>query len=209
MPQDSILHNFILFIGIIILIMFLVMLADKIKVAYPIVLVIGGLLVSLIPGLPEIIVDPEMIFVVFLPPLLYEAAWYTSWKELWKWRRVVGSFAFLIVIVTSFVVAVVSSQLIPGFTLALGFLLGGIISPPDAVSATSVLKYVKIPKRLSSIIEGESLLNDASSLIIFRFALITVTTGRFVFHEAALNFFAVIFVGILIGIVIGYIFYIF
>ena len=96
------LHNFILYIGIIFLIMFLVMLADKIKVAYPIVLVIGGLLVSLIPGLPEINIDPEMIFVVFLPPLLFEAAWYTSWKELWKWRRVVGSFAFLIVIVTSF-----------------------------------------------------------------------------------------------------------
>jgi len=207
MSQDSILHNFILYIGIIFLIMFLVMLANKIKVAYPIVLVIGGLLVSLVPGLPEITIDPEMIFVVFLPPLLFEAAWYTSWKELWKWRRVVGSFAFLIVIVTSFVVAVVSSQLIPGFTLALGFLLGGIISPPDAVSATSVLKYVKIPKRLSSIIEGESLLNDASSLIIFRFALITVTTGRFVFRDAALNFFVVIFLGILVGILIGYIFY--
>ncbi|HTF28243.1 MAG TPA: cation:proton antiporter, partial [Flavitalea sp.] len=195
MSQDSMLYNFIFYIGIIFLIMFLVMLADKIKVAYPIVLVIGGLLVSLIPGLPEITIDPEMIFVVFLPPLLFEAAWYTSWKELWKWRRVVGSFAFLIVIVTSFVVAVVSSQLIPEFTLALGFLLGGIISPPDAVSATSVLKYVKIPKRLSSIIEGESLLNDASSLIIFRFALITVTTGRFVFRDAALNFFVVIFLG--------------
>src|SRR5688572_24178217 len=208
MSQDSILHNFILYIGIIFLIMFLVMLADKIKIAYPIVLVIGGLLVSLIPGLPEINIDPEMIFVVFLPPLLFEAAWYTSWKELWKWRRVVSSFAFLIVIVTSFVVAVVSSQLIPGFTLALGFLLGGIISPPDAVSATSVLKYVKIPKTIAAIIEGESLLNDASSLIIFRFALVAVNTGQFILGKAVVDFPVVIVMGIVIGLIIGMIYYV-
>jgi monovalent cation/hydrogen antiporter len=128
---------------------------------------------------------------------------------LWRWRRVISSFAFLIVIVTSFVIAIVSSAIIPGFTLALGFLLRGIISPPDAVSATSILSYVKVPKRLAVILEGESLLNDASSLIVFRFALIAVDTGRFIFHEAALNFLVVIVMGIVTGVIIGMLYYAF
>nr|WP_315823724.1 cation:proton antiporter [Paraflavitalea speifideiaquila] len=117
-------NNFIIYIILVFVILFLVMLAQKIKVSYPIVLVLAGLIVSFIPGLPAITIDPELIFVIFLPPLLYEAAWKTSWKELWKWRRVITSFAFLIVILTSCVVAVISNWLIPSFTLALGFYWG-------------------------------------------------------------------------------------
>lgn len=199
--------TFTVYIGILLVILFLVMLAGRLKISYPIVLVIGGLAISFIPGLPQISIDPELIFLIFLPPLLYEAAWQTSWKELWRWRRIVSSFAFLIVILTSGVIALVSSNLIPGFTLALGFLLGGIISPPDAVAATTVLKEIKVPKSLVNILEGESLLNDASSLIVFRFALVAVTTGKFVFHEAVTSFFLVISMGILIGLAIGMIFY--
>jgi CPA1 family monovalent cation:H+ antiporter len=116
---------FIFYILLVLVILFLVMLSHRLKVAYPVVLVLGGLAMSVLPGLPATTIDPELIFIIFLPPLLYEAAWYTSWKDMWKWRRVISSFAFLIVIITSFVVAVVSSAIIPGFTLALGFLLGG------------------------------------------------------------------------------------
>lgn len=114
------------------IILFVVMLAQKIRVAYPIVLVIAGLALSFLPILRNIEIEPELIFVIFLPPLLYEAAWNTSWKDFWKWRRVISSFAFPIVIFTSSIVALISQSLIPGFTWALGFLLGGIISPPDA-----------------------------------------------------------------------------
>jgi monovalent cation/hydrogen antiporter len=200
-------HTFIAYIILVLVILLLVMLAQKIKVSYPILLVVAGLAISFIPGLPAMEIDPELIFVIFLPPLLYEAAWKTSWKELWRWRRVIGSFAFLIVLLTSCVVAVFSNWLIPGFTLALGFLLGGIISPPDAVSAASVMQTVKVPRRLLSIVEGESLLNDAASLIVFRFALIAVGTGNFVFQDAALNFLLVIVMGILTGVVIALVFY--
>src|SRR5215203_4372170 len=98
-------------------------------------------------------------------------------------------------------------MIIPGFTLALGFLLGGIISPPDAVSATTIMRQVKVPKLLVSIIEGESLLNDASSLIVFRFALATVITGQFHFGAAATSFVLVIVMGTLIGLFVGAIFY--
>jgi CPA1 family monovalent cation:H+ antiporter len=200
-------ENFIQFVYLILIILGLVLLANKLKVAYPIILVIGGLLLSFTTAFSDIDIHPELVFFIFLPPLLYEAAWNTSWKEFWKWRRIITSFAFPIVIITSCVVAFVSTGLIPGFTLALGFLLGGIVSPPDAVSATTIMRTVKAPKSLGSIIEGESLLNDASSLIVFRFALAAIITGQFYFQEAAVSFILVIIMGTLIGLAVGAIFY--
>lgn len=198
---------FIEYVFLVFIIIALVMVANKLKLAYPIVLVLGGLALSFTKTFSSITIDPELIFFIFLPPLLYEAAWQTSWKEFWKWRRVILSFAFPIVILTSCVVALASYALIPGFTLALGFLLGGIISPPDAISATTIMRQVKAPKILVSVTEGESLLNDASSLIVFRFALAAVITGQFHFSQAAGNFFLVIIMGTLTGLLIGYVFY--
>src|SRR3954470_17807241 len=133
---------FIQYVCLILIILALVMLANKVKIAYPIVLVLGGLLLSFTSVFSRVTINPDLVFFIFLPPLLYEAAWSTSWKEFWKWRRVITSFAFPIVIVTSFVIAIVSNAIIPGFTLALGFLLGGIVSPPDAISATSIMRNV-------------------------------------------------------------------
>jgi monovalent cation/hydrogen antiporter len=198
---------FIEFVFLIMIILALVMIANRLRIAYPIVLVLGGLMLSFTSAFSNITIDPDLVFFIFLPPLLYEAAWQISWKEFWKWRRVITSFAFPIVIITSCVIAFVSNALIPGFTLALGFLLGGIISPPDAVSATTIMRQVKLPKSLVSIIEGESLLNDASSLIVFRFALAAAITREFHFGEATLSFFLVIIMGTLIGVVVGFIFY--
>lgn len=200
-------ESFFEYIVLILVILALVMISRKLKIAYPIVLVIGGLLLSFAAKFSSAAIEPGLVFFIFLPPLLYEAAWATSWKEFWKWRRVITSFAFPIVILTACVIAFASYALIPGFTLALGFLLGGIISPPDAVSATTILRQTKAPKSMVSIIEGESLLNDASSLIVFRFALAAVITGQFKFQDAALSFFLVIFMGIAIGLIIGLIFY--
>lgn len=182
------------------------MIAEKIKVAYPILLIIAGLLISFIPGIPSIKINPEFIFLIFLPPLLYEAAWTTSWKELWHWRRIILSFAFVVVFLTALSVALVANYFIPGFGLALGFLLGGIVSPPDAVSAGAILKFVKVPRTISSILEGESLLNDASSLIIFRFSLVAVSTTQFVFSKAVVSFSWMVIGGVVIGLLIGLIF---
>ena len=198
---------FIEYVYLILIILGFVMIANKLRLPYPIVLVIGGLLLSFTSRFSNITIDPDLVFFIFLPPLLYEAAWQVSWKELWRWRRLITSFAFPIVIVTATVVAFVSSWLIPGFTLALGFLLGGIISPPDAVSATTIMRNVNVPKSLVSIAEGESLLNDASSLIVFRFALAAVITGQFYFAEAAFSFFVVIFMGTLIGVLVAVVVY--
>jgi len=180
--------------------------ATKLKIAYPILLVISGLLISFIPGLPAVKIDPDLIFFIFLPPLLFDAAWAVSFKEMKKWWRIIGSFAFLVVFFTALSVAIVTNHFIPGFTIALGFLLGGIVSPPDAVSTGAITKFVKIPKSTSAILEGESLLNDASSLIIFRFALIAVGTGQFIWHQAAFTFLWMTIGGAGIGLLLGWLF---
>lgn len=185
----------------------LYMLSSKLRISYPIVLVIGGLLISLVPGMPTMELDPDLVFLIFLPPLLYEAAWSTSWREFWSFRRPISLLAFGLVFVTSCVVAYVSNAMIPGFTLAMGFLLGGIISPPDAVAATSVLGGLKVPKRVVTILEGESLVNDASSLIVFRFALAAILTSQFALVPAIGNFFLVAGAGVLIGVAIAYVVY--
>jgi len=200
------LDHFPFYLILVIAIVLLIMLANKIKVAYPILLIVAGLLMGFIPGIPILHIEPELIFIIFLPPLLYEAAWKISLKELWRWRRIIMSFAFVVVFLTALSVAFVANYFIPGFSFALGLLLGGIVSPPDAVSAGAILKFVKVPRTVSSILEGESLLNDASSLIIFRFALIAVATGQFIWYEAAISFSWMVIGGVGIGLFIGLVF---
>src|SRR5690606_3909722 len=139
--------------------------------------------------------------------LLFEAAWYTSWNNFWRWRRSISIMGFGLVFFTSLAIAYFSVNIIPGFTLALGFLLGGIISPPDAVAATSVLKGVNMPRRGLTILEGESLVNDASSLTVFRFALAAVVTGQFIAQEAATEFLVLAVMGIFVGLIIGHLLY--
>jgi len=180
--------------------------ATKLKIAYPILLVIAGLLISFIPGLPVVKVNPDLIFFIFLPPLLFEASWSISFKEMKKWWRIIGSFAFLVVFFTALTVAVFANHFIPGFTIALGFLLGGIVAPPDAVSTNAITRFVKIPKSTCAILEGESLLNDASSLIIFRFALIAVGTGQFIWQQAAISFLWMVAGGAGVGLLLAWLF---
>jgi len=203
MLKDSLL----LVVSLLFLISMLAMLSDKLRISYPIFLVLAGLGISLIPGIPQIELDPNIVFVIFLPPLLYSAAWLTSWRDFWRLRRPIGLLAFGLVLCSAFAIAWFSNWLIPDFSLALGFLLGGIISPPDAVAATSVLQNLRVPKQVVAILEGESLVNDASSLIVFRFALAAIVTGKFLLWRAGVDFFLVIFMGTLIGLAIAHIVY--
>ena len=194
------------FLAMVAAIVLLNMWATKLKVAYPILLVVAGLLISFVPGLPIVKIDPNLIFFIFLPPLLYEAAWAVSFKEMKKWWRIISSFAFLVVFFTALSVALITNYYIPGFSIAIGFLLGGIVSPPDAVSTGAIMKFVKIPNSTSAILEGESLLNDASSLIIFRFALVAVGTGQFIWQDAASSFLWMVIGGAGIGLLLAWIF---
>ncbi|CAN5548891.1 hypothetical protein BH10BAC2_BH10BAC2_39600 [soil metagenome] len=197
----------LLIIGLLFCVSMLSMLSEKLKIPYPIFLVIAGLLISIVTGVPIVKLDPDLVFLIFLPPLLYSAAWNTSWHEFWAAKRPITLLAFGLVIFTAGAVAFISHAMIPDFSLAMGFLLGGIISPPDAIAATSLMQKMKLPKRVVTILEGESLVNDASSLIVFRFALAAILTSQFAFREAAGNFFVVVIMGILIGLAIAHIVY--
>jgi monovalent cation/hydrogen antiporter len=200
--------NLLLILSLLFVISMLTMLSHKLRISYPIFLVVGGLLISLIPGIPSISIGPDLVFLIFLPPLLYAAAWNTSWTDFWRMKRPISLLSFGLVIFTSAAVALVSNAIIPDFPIAYGFLLGGIISPPDAVAATSVLQGLRIPKRVVTILEGESLVNDASSLIVFRFALAAIVTGHFNFWDASKTFVMVAVFGLLIGLAIAHIIYV-
>lgn len=199
--------NLLLIISLLFVVSMLTMLSTKLRISYPILLVLAGLGIGFIPGVPSITLQPELVFVIFLPPLLYAAAWYTSWNDFWRLRRPVFMLAFGLVIFTATAVAFIANALIPGFTLPLGFLLGAIISPPDAIAATSVLEHLKVPKRITTILEGESLINDASSLIVFRFALAAIFTGQFSIWEAGGDFVLVSVMGVVIGLAIAHVVY--
>ncbi|WP_259071693.1 cation:proton antiporter [Mucilaginibacter sp. X4EP1] len=197
----------LLCLGLVLSVSLLVLLAQKLKIAYPIFLVAAGLLLGFIPGIPNTQINPDLVFLIILPPILYDAAQNTSWKALWRWRRIISAMALGFVLFTATSVALVSYYLIPGFTLAQGFLLGAIVSPPDAAAATAILRFVKLPKGLVSILEGESLLNDATSLTIFRFALLAIVSNQFTWQQAAGGFVLVVISGIVIGLAIAFIFY--
>jgi len=186
---------------------FLAVLSNRFKFPFPIALVLSGLLISLIPGLPTISLQPYVVFILFLPPLLYGAAWYTSWHEFKTYYRSISLAAVGLVLLTTTMVAVAAHYIIPDVSWPLCFLIGAIVSPSDAVAANSVTKGLGLDPRLITIIEGESLVNDASGLIAYKYALAAVMAGNFIFWQAGLNFIWVVLAGVSIGLIIGYLMY--
>ena len=152
---------------------------DKIKIPYPILLVLAGIGIGLFPGLPHITLHPEVVFLIFLPPILYAAAWTTSWIDFKKAKRPITLLATGCVIFTTCAVAWIAHIFIPGFGWPEAFVLGAIISPPDAVAAAAATKGLSVPKRVTTILEGESLVNDATGLIAYKYAVVAVVTGVF------------------------------
>ncbi|MDC0723117.1 Na+/H+ antiporter [Nannocystis bainbridge] len=200
-------HELLLVLSLLFAIGVLHVLSGRLGISYPILLVLGGLGISLVPGAPHVSLDPELVFLVFLPPLLYQAAWFTPWREFVRLRGPIALQAFGLVLFTATAVALVAHALVPDCSLALGFMLGGIISPPDAVAATSVLHGLRVPRVAVAILEGESLVNDAASLIVFRFALAAVAAGSFVAVDFALEFFRVALGGVALGLAVALLVY--
>lgn len=176
---------------------------DRVKIPYPVLLVLAGIGIGLIPQLPVVELNPDVVFLIFLPPALYSAAWTTSWTDFKKARRAISLLAVGCVLFTTTAIACVAHYLIPGFGWPESFVLGAIISPPDAVAATAATKGLGVPKRLITILEGESLVNDATGLIAMRYAIAATATGTFIFWLASINFFYVAGVGIVIGLIVG------
>ena len=179
--------------------------SHKIGLSYPIALVIGGSLVGFIPGLTLINFDPRVLLFIILPPILFHASYNISFKEFKHYLPEILSLGFGLVIATTIVVSFIFKKLFPDLPWALAIAFGSIVSPPDAVAVTGILKKFPIGSRLTTILEGESLINDAFALVIYRFSVLALVTGSFSLQEATLQIFYVSLGRILIGLVCVYI----
>ncbi|HVO56245.1 MAG TPA: Na+/H+ antiporter [Dongiaceae bacterium] len=179
-------------------------LAQKLRTPYPIVLVIAGLVLSFVPGTPKIQINPEVIFLVVLPPLLFSGAWLTSWREFVKNSVSISLLAVGLVAFTAIGVAYAAPWVFKGFDWRLGFVLGAVVSTTDAIAATAIARNIGLPKRIVDILEGESLVNDATGLVALGFAVAMVVEGkRPTIGQGFLQLAYLIVVGIAIGLVIG------
>ena len=182
----------------------LVRLADLISVPYPIVLVLGGLAIGLVHGLPDLVLEPDVIFLVFLPPLLHAAGWYYSPRDLRTQVRPLALLAVGLVLATMVAVAVVAHAIVPGMSWEAAFVLGAIVGPTDPVSATATFARLGAPQRVRLLVEGEAMINDATALVAYRVALVAAVEGTFSAGEAALEFVVNGVGGVPAGIAVGW-----
>jgi Na+/H+ antiporter len=189
--------------GIVILIMALMIgasgLAGKLRVPVPVLLIVVGIIAGFVPSIPAMMLDPHIIMLVFLPPLLYDAAFNISFKEFRTNINTIGTLAIGLVFLTTAGIAAASHYLIPGMSWPLGFVLGAILASTDAVAAIGITKDLQLPHNTTTILEGESLVNDASALVAYRFALAAVTGAAFLFWHAFTTFLLVLGGGFLVG----------
>lgn len=197
-------HEIEIVFGLLFAVAALAVIAEKIKVAYPILLVVGGLALGFVPGLPDVELNPDVVFLIFLPPLLTAAAWYTSWRDFRANLRPILLLAIGLVLVTTGAVAVAAHAAIVGMTWPVAFVLGAIVSPPDAVAAAAITERLSVPKRIVAILEGESLVNDATGLVAYRFAVAAVVAGTFSIWQAGLGFVLMAVGGVLVGLAVGW-----
>lgn len=182
----------------------LALLSRRLPLPYPILLVIGGLLLSLVPGMPTLTLNPDIVFLIFLPPLLYPAALYTPWRDFRANLRPILLLAIGLVLLTTIVIGFIAHQLIPELPLAAGIVLGAIVSPPDAIAAAAIAERLLVPHRIVTILEGESLVNDATAIVAYRFAVATVVTGSIAWGQVSVQFILVSLGGICAGLIVGF-----
>ncbi len=178
--------------------------AKRLALPYPIVFVVAGTLLALVPGMPAVAIDPNWIFLAVLPPLLFSAGWLTDWKLFRRNLRAILQLAIGLVVVTTVAVALVAERIVPGMGLASAFVLGAIVSPPDAVAAAATFERFHVPRRIVAIVEGEGLVNDATALVIYGYAVAAATSGAFSLSGAGLSFVVVAAGGVAAGLVVAW-----
>jgi CPA1 family monovalent cation:H+ antiporter len=178
--------------------------ARVLGVPYPIMLVVGGSLVGFAPGLPEVELEPDLVLLIFLPPLLFNAAYFSSLRDLRRGARPITLMAVGLVLMTTVLVAVAAHAAIDGLPWAAAFALGAIVSPTDPLAATAIMQRLGAPRRLVSVVEGESLVNDGTALVIYRAAVVAVG-GTFSLLEASWEFVVNVAGGVAIGVAVGYV----
>ena len=183
----------------------LVTIARRLGIAYPIFLVIGGLVLGLVPGTPQVEIDPDLIFILVLPPLLYIAAFFTPLRSLHANLWTIGSLAVGLVVASAFAVAGVVHSMVPGISWAVAIALGAIVAPPDEIAATAIATRLAVPRRIMTILEGESLLNDATALTVYGIAIAVAGGGIFRPSAGALTFAFDLLGGTAIGLAVAWI----
>jgi len=196
-------ENYTVVIFILAIMIGLSAIADKVKLPYPILLIVTGIGIGFVPSIPKISLNPEIIFLIFLPPLLYDAAFNISYSQFKTNINTIGTLAISLVFITAVGIAVFAHYVIPGMSWPLSFVLGAILSATDAVAAMSITKGLNISHKTNTILEGESLVNDASALVAYQFAVAAVTGAAFVFWKATLEFALLMGGGFLVGFVMG------
>ena len=183
----------------------LLALAPTLRIPYPILLVLGGLAIGVVPGMPEVELEPELIFFGVLPPLLYGTAFFTSLSDLRANARPIGLLAIGLVVATTVGVAVVAHEVIDGLTWPAAFVLGAIVSPTDPLAATAIARRLGVPRKLVAIVEGESLVNDGTGLVLYRVAVAAVLTGSFSAVATGGQFVLSVAGGVAVGLAVGWI----
>jgi len=196
-------HLFELMIAMLFAVIVLHYFAHRLRLPPAVALILGGAALAFVPGLPNIALDPELVLVIFLPPLLMDGAWFIPLRHLRRHLIGILSLAIGAVVFTTLVVAVVAHALLPSLPWAACAALGAIVSPPDAIAARAVLQRVHLPPRLSILLEGESLLNDATGLVLFRFAVAAAVTGTFSAADALGSFALLALGGAAVGAAVG------
>jgi Na+/H+ antiporter len=198
-------HNALVLLALLVAGAGLLVLAPVLRRPYPILLVLGGLALGFVPGIPHVALRPDIVLVALLPPLLYSSAFFTSLRDLRRNARPLTLLAVGLVLTTTLAVAAVAHEAISGLSWPVCFVLGAVVAPTDAVAATAIASRLGLPRRLVSLIEGESLINDATALVAYGFAVTAVLTGSFSLWHAAWRFVVDVLGGIGIGLAVGFV----
>jgi CPA1 family monovalent cation:H+ antiporter len=199
-PEDS-----LILVGLLAAAVTLIALADVVRIPYPILLVLGGLTLGFLPGMPHIELPPELVLVAVLPPLLYGTAFFTPLREFRANAARITTLAVGLVLATMVAVAAVAHAMVPGLGWPSAFVLGAIVSPTDPTAATSIAERLGLPRRLAAVVDGESLVNDGTALVAYKYALIAVVSGSFSLAHASASFVLNVIGGIAVGLAVGYV----
>ena len=172
-------HDQFVLLGLLVAIAVLLIGAPIFRVPYPIFLVLGGLAVGFLPGVPDIQLPPDVVLVAVLPPLLYSAAFFTSLRDLRQNARTLSLLSIGLVVATTFAVAVIAHEAIDHFSWSAAFVLGAVVSPTDPLAATQIARRLGVPRRVIAIVEGEALVNDGSALVLYKVAVGAAVAGSF------------------------------
>jgi CPA1 family monovalent cation:H+ antiporter len=194
----------LLLLALIVAVAGLSVLARAVNVPYPILLVLGGLVLGFVPGMPAVELPPELVLVAFLPPLLYWSGFFSSPRDLRRDARTISLLAVGLVLATTAAVAVAAMAMVDGMTWPVAFALGAIVSPTDPLAASAIGRRLGVPRRLLTVLEGESLVNDATALVAYRFAVAAAVTGSFVAWQAGLRFVVTATGGVAVGLLVGW-----